>query len=169
LALLKGAANSPGRSITGHLNASNTDKPGLYGLTVDSGSIGYGDNGAQISGTGIPTGDTIAKVLSSSTALLAMAPSTETPETLAISADVNGPDSLTPVANGSYPACVAPCMTSLALNGNNDTFSAPFYDYKNDALYVGDDSGYLHKFTPVFNGTPAEVVTCESPPVGPCI
>ncbi len=39
----------------------------------------------------------------------------------------------------------------------NDSLSSPFYDYTNDILYVGDDGGALHKFTGVFNGTPAEV------------
>jgi hypothetical protein len=38
--------------------------------------------------------------------------------------------------------------------GANDTFSAPFYDYAADnAIYVGDDSGKLHKITGVFSGT----------------
>jgi hypothetical protein len=31
------------------------------------------------------------------------------------------------------------------------TRSSPFVDYTNDVAYVGDDSGYLHKFTCVFN------------------
>jgi hypothetical protein len=41
----------------------------------------------------------------------------------------------------------------------NDTNSSPFYDYATDTLYVGDNSGYLHEFTNVFKGTPAETVT----------
>jgi hypothetical protein len=50
-------------------------------------------------------------------------------------------------------------MTTLPLGGlANDTNSSPFYDYTNDALYVGDDNGSLHKFQPVFGGAPAEVV-----------
>jgi hypothetical protein len=40
-----------------------------------------------------------------------------------------------------------------------DTNSSVFYDYDNDVAYVGDDAGFLHKFTPVFNGIPAEVTT----------
>jgi len=60
---------------------------------------------------------------------------------------------------GSYRGCPAPCMTTLALSGShNDTNSAPFYDYANDVLYVGDDSGVLHKFQNIFNsGTPSEI------------
>jgi len=66
---------------------------------------------------------------------------------------------LTNTAAASYRACTAPCMTSLTFNGSpDDTNSSPFYDYTNDVLYVGDDSGVLHKFTNIFNsGTPAEI------------
>jgi hypothetical protein len=54
----------------------------------------------------------------------------------------------------TYPGCTAPCMTSIALNGShNDLTSNPYYDYGTDSLYVGDSSGALHKFHPVFNGT----------------
>jgi hypothetical protein len=57
----------------------------------------------------------------------------------------------------SYSTCTAPCMTRITFSGgHNDTKSSPFYDYGNDAIYVGDDNGSLHKFTGVFNGTPAE-------------
>ncbi len=55
------------------------------------------------------------------------------------------------------------CMISVAFQspyGNPDTRSAPFYIYDGtDTLYVGDASGYLHKFTGVFNGTPGEMTT----------
>jgi len=51
------------------------------------------------------------------------------------------------------------CVRSIVFNGANaDTNSSPFYNYGTDALYVGDDSGLLHKFTGVFLGTPAEVI-----------
>jgi hypothetical protein len=41
-------------------------------------------------------------------------------------------------------------VTNLA---NNDTYSAPFYDFLgSDSLYVGDDQGSLEKFTGVFSG-----------------
>ncbi len=67
--------------------------------------------------------------------------------------------------NGSGALCAAPCFVALEFNKGSlgtqptDTNSAPFYDYYNDALYVGDNSGLLHKFTGVFKGTPAEVVS----------
>jgi len=64
------------------------------------------------------------------------------------------------VTPASYPSCTAPCMTRITFSGTttpNDTNSAPFYDYENDIIYVGDDSGALHKFHPAFNGTPTEV------------
>ncbi len=61
----------------------------------------------------------------------------------------------------NYPGCTAPCMTVIpfATVTNNDTNSSPFYDYSHDVLYVGDDNGQLHKFSPVFNGTPAEITS----------
>jgi len=71
------------------------------------------------------------------------------------------PDSINIVAASAYPSCTTPCMTTLAFSGGaNDTNSSPFYDYFNDALYVGDNNGSLHKFQPVFtSGTPAEVAS----------
>ena len=70
---------------------------------------------------------------------------------------INGPDAaLTTAASAAaYQNCTAPCMFTMALS-HNDTLSAPFYDYHGDALYVGDDSGYLHQFTGVLNGVPTE-------------
>lgn len=54
------------------------------------------------------------------------------------------------------------CISSLTFAGGfNDTRSSPFYDYANDTLYVGDNSGRVHKFTGVFgdNSVLAEVST----------
>jgi len=63
-------------------------------------------------------------------------------------------------SGGDYRAYTSgPVYISLVFkNGNNDTYSQPFYDYSSgqDAIYVGDDSGYLHKFTGVFYGSPSE-------------
>lgn len=71
------------------------------------------------------------------------------------------PDSVSIVANSAYPSCTAPCATLLPFSGSaNDTLSSPFYDYFDDALYVGDNNGALHKFQPVFtSGIPAEIST----------
>ncbi len=68
------------------------------------------------------------------------------------------------VSNGSYRGCTAPCYTTFTFSGSaNDSNSSPFYIYptgsttgNNDIIYVGDDSGKVHKFTGVFVGTPAE-------------
>lgn len=61
----------------------------------------------------------------------------------------------------SYQGCIAPCQTTITFSGTAalDTTSSPFYDYANDVIYVGDSNGFLHKFTGVFSGTPAEVVS----------
>jgi hypothetical protein len=64
--------------------------------------------------------------------------------------------------NGLYRACGAPCMTTIDLRSGpgpttRDVTSSVFYDYTNDIAWVGDSEGWLHKFTGVFKGTPAEV------------
>jgi hypothetical protein len=77
------------------------------------------------------------------------------------------PGPINVVSASQYPTCTLPCMTTLAFSGGaNDTNSSPFYDYANDVLYAGDDSGTLHRFTPVFTtGTPSEVTASGSWPV----
>jgi hypothetical protein len=78
---------------------------------------------------------------------------------------VSTPLPLLRTLRASYPACVAPCFTTIPLRnvgntGNDDdTNSSVFYDYEHDVAYVGDDSGVLHKYSPVFNGVLAEVLT----------
>ena len=79
--------------------------------------------------------------------------------------DVDDPMTLTTQASPAYRNCTAPCMITIAFSTASggtaapDTHSSPFYDYSSDVLYVGDDEGFLHKFTGVFNGTPTEVVS----------
>jgi hypothetical protein len=75
------------------------------------------------------------------------------------------PGAITVATASQYPTCSAPCMTTLPFSGGaNDTNSATFLDYPDDALYVGDDNGTLHKFTPVFTtGEPAEITTSGWP------
>jgi hypothetical protein len=72
------------------------------------------------------------------------------------------PGTPTGATAAGYRSCTAPCFTALAFNGgitHLDSNSAPFVDYNSDTLYVGDDTGTLHKFSGVFSGTPAEVTT----------
>lgn len=73
----------------------------------------------------------------------------------------SSPVTLSSTAVGSYRACSAPCMTVIPFSGGaDDSGSAAFYDYSGaDTLYIGDDSGKLHKFTGVFSGTPAEALS----------
>ncbi len=75
---------------------------------------------------------------------------------------VSNPMTLARVTNAQYPTCSAPCMTTEPLkdssgNPNADTGSSVFYVYGLDIAFVGDDAGWLHKITPVFDGVPAEV------------
>ena len=61
-----------------------------------------------------------------------------------------------------WTACSAgnSCVVSIPLSTNTgDPRSAPYVDYANDVICVGNIFGVLHKFTGVFNGTPAEVTT----------
>jgi hypothetical protein len=62
----------------------------------------------------------------------------------------------------SWGSCTAgnSCIVNLTFhNAPPSGNSSPFYVYNSDILYVGDDNGALHKFSPVFSGTPAEVTT----------
>jgi hypothetical protein len=105
-------------------------------------------DGTQVAFVQTPTSSTHAILV-----LLKWAPTAD-------GATSTAPDPINIVLPSVYPNCTPlPCMTLLPLSGSaNDTLSSPFYDYFNDALYVGDDSGSLHKFQPVFvSGTPAEV------------
>jgi hypothetical protein len=56
------------------------------------------------------------------------------------------------------------CVISVTfqVDTNLDTTSAPFVDYTNDVIYVGDSAGYLHKFNGVFRGTPGECTSSNT-------
>jgi hypothetical protein len=64
------------------------------------------------------------------------------------------------ISGSPWTACTAgiSCVATVPFSGTaQDNLSSPFVDYANDVIYVGDNIGSLHKFTGVFNGTPAEV------------
>jgi hypothetical protein len=66
------------------------------------------------------------------------------------------------ISGSNWSACPVgkSCIVSIPFNGSApDTNSAPFYDFNDDVLYIGDDNGMVHKFSGVFNGTPIEVTT----------
>ncbi len=159
LVLMKGLLGpTPPTGVTGSVTSGSTT------VTITGGTITAADVGLQITGGGIPANDSIVGITGSpatSLTLATVATATRTGETLTIRAEAVRRPVIPPIAtNASYRACTAPCMTTLLLSGSpNDTFSAPFYDYAGDALYVGDDSGNLHQFTGVFTGTPAETTT----------
>jgi hypothetical protein len=74
-----------------------------------------------------------------------------------VSDSVTSPETLTPGRRGCIAPCIAEFSLTDALVPSSDTNSSVFYDYSSDTAYVGDDSGVLHQFHPVFKGTPAEV------------
>jgi hypothetical protein len=66
------------------------------------------------------------------------------------------------VSNWASCSSGSSCLISVPFtNSAQAANSSPFYDYTpgSDTLYVGDDTGILHKFSPVLTGTPAEVTT----------
>ncbi len=162
LVLLKPGPNATGRTVTGTLSATSPN------VTISVGSFSATDVGAQITGTGIPAGDTIASVLSATTATLAAAPTAHASETLTIVSETAAAPGV-PIfqSNANYRSCVAPCYTTITLNGTtpNDTNSSPFYIYGGglDTMYVGDNAGKVHQFTGVFYGAPAETTTSGWP------
>ena len=63
----------------------------------------------------------------------------------------------------AYRACSSNCYFAITFDGISNTggtptFSSPFVDYSGDVLWAGDGNGRLHKFTGVFQGSPAEVI-----------
>jgi hypothetical protein len=82
----------------------------------------------------------------------------------AVGSSVNAGVDVAPVLAAAYRACVptsvAPCLVNIPFSSAvDDTRSSPFYDFGSDTIYVGDDADNLHKFTGIFGGTPAEVIT----------
>jgi hypothetical protein len=79
---------------------------------------------------------------------------------------VTAPTSLTGVLATNYRTCAAPCMTTLPLvsggatpTPTDDTTASVYIDYTHDIAWVADSGGWIHKFTGVFKGTPAEAST----------
>ena len=103
---------------------------GSTAVVATAGTFSAADVGAQITATGIPAGDTIAAVANTTHATLATA---ATASCGGHAATVHAETAVLPgvaptVANGSYRACTAPCMTTIAFNGTpNDTNSSPYY------------------------------------------
>jgi hypothetical protein len=158
--VLNTAANASGTTqplsfnnqFTGGTTASSKSVTGL-----PSGGCTAATAGSPIYGSGIPPGDTISSCTNTTITLTTAATATGSATITFNPATLAAPVTLTTNTSANYPSCVAPCMYVVALSGSpNDTYSSPFYDYTNDALYVGDNSSYLHQFTGVFNGTPTE-------------
>ena len=154
LVVLKWAPSATARGLT--VTASS----GSQAFTVTKGQLAATDVGAQVSGPGIPAGDTIASVntvANAGTLATAAISGAGVGETLSIYAETTLTPGVPPmVTPANYAACTAPCMTSVAFSdGNPDTNSAPYWDYGTGTIYVGDNGGYLHQFQFAF-GNPQE-------------
>jgi hypothetical protein len=150
------------------LTVQATLADGYYDITITSGTVPQTAVGMQIIGGGINAGTTISSVSGSIVTMSTKAQNNVTAETVYITmpGTLTAPASLTSqTSSANYQTCAAPCMLTLPLSGPaNDTFSAPFYDFAtDDAIYVGDDSGYLHQFSGVFTKAPSEVTTSPWP------
>jgi hypothetical protein len=169
LVLLKGAKASTSPTVTTptQLTTSNRTVTGCNPSTTsttlicNTGSFTSADVGTAISdGTHILLGTTITGYTSGTTVMLSQDPATNGTSVSETVSDFTS----TVVSPANYSSCTPPCMTSMFLHGSpGDTYSAPFYDFTNDDLYVGDDSGKLHQFTGVFLGTPTENTTSPWP------
>jgi hypothetical protein len=171
---------------TGSGSVTATTASGSKTFTVTTGTINSSEVGSLITGTGIPTGDTIAGVSGTTGTLTTAAGAgsgTGTALTIIGVAQLvlltypltppgtgvlGTPIAPTAETNTAYynggTGCTAPCSFTATLNGSPaDTWSSPYIDYASDTLYVGDAVGKLHKFTPVFKGAPAEVITAPWP------
>lgn len=160
LVVLKWAQTPATITANGNLTSNSTSITGTTGISA-------ADVGMQISDTThagcIPANDTIA-AFSGTTVTLATATSgtcgTQTGDSLILTTEAVGTPGVPP--SGTPSSCTAPCMATLAFSdSHNDTYSSPYYDYSNDALYVGDNNSYLHKFTGVFTGTPTEATAVQ--------
>jgi len=158
------ALTTTARTVSGGVHTTS----GSTNLTSSTGNFVSTEVGASISGTNIAPGSTVAAFISSTSITLSLnATGTSTTGSFTIQDFTS-----TVVSPTSYSGCTAPCMTSITLNAPvsattapNDALSNPWYDYTSgsDTLYVGADNGTLHKFHPVFGGTPAEVTTSPWP------
>jgi len=154
---------------TGLLGASNQASIVAYD-NLYSGCTGtvpqvywaYNTNGGQVTTSPVfsQTGDQVAFVQNNGgivASFVVVKWKSSTTET------VSAPLTLAPTA-----CTTAPCMAAIPLTdgsgfATNDTISSIFYDYSGDTAWVGDSASWLHKFHPVFNGTPAEVRTAPWP------
>lgn len=157
------AGSSSQATIVGYKN--------LYATTCTTGSVpsvafAYNTGGtATLSPVLSLDGTQIAYIQTSSSVatLVLLKPSLTSGGTISSPAPIPGGA----VSLSAYPNCTAPCYTTITLNGSpNDTNSSPYYDYNTaggDILWVGDNSGNVHNFNPVFFGStttpPAETTT----------
>lgn len=135
-----GGCQTPTQAVPATFWSYNTGTGAIADLSP---VLSFFDNGAQVAFT---------QRVGTAASLVLLKWSSSSPGTVGV------PTTPTSVTAANYRACTAPCMVTLSL-GADDNDSSTFVDYANDTLYVGDDTGRLHKFTGVFQGTPQEAGT----------
>jgi hypothetical protein len=141
--------------------AYNTNGSNAYTGTI--GSPVFNLNGNQIAYVQYACSTSACSTVTSSLVLLRFNPSGGGTLTVPVAPTLAASAS---AYYNSGAGCTAPCYYTFSL-ATSSTWSQPYLDYNSDSLYVGNDAGKLYKFSPVFNGVPAEItatfpVTIES-------
>ncbi len=170
--LTSGSANFTTTGLTTAMVGNAISGAGLPTGTIiasrNSSTSGTLSVSATASATETATVAGVASLVLVKMAAAGQPPTTQVGSGTAVTAPVT-PTQSSSAAN--YRSCTKyPCYITFALSGAySDTNSAPFYVYYDltygnaDNMYVGDDGGYLHRFTGVFLGTPAETATTNWP------
>jgi hypothetical protein len=151
---INGAGSSAQADLVGVNNLYNTTCTGTVPTVLFAYFVGTGD--VQTSPVLSLDGTKLAFVESKTSASIF--------HVLTMDKSGNAGCPLSPPCNGTaYNLPAVPGVLNSAVDtrltmigGVSVNISSPFVDYDNDVAYVGDNSGELHKFTGVFNGTLAE-------------
>jgi hypothetical protein len=156
----------------GGSGGSSTASANILALNNLYPSCGLGPSTYFAYGTSTMTGGstTSSVALSMDGTKLAFVESTSTGSALHIlkwkagAGTISAPVTPTTATASTWSTCTN-CQMVLSMGSHSSTNSAPFVDYYDDAIYVGDDNGTLYKFNNAFLGSsPAKAwsVTVDS-------
>lgn len=164
-------SGNPAYTVTGFTNASTAASALASAIGTHIASTSAASSAAVVTLT--YTGTSTLAFSASSSYRFTTSVSPIRPATASVTVTISAPTQAAPyeptlaTSALNYHGCTAPCYYAIAFkNSNSDSYSSPFYTYNgviNDYLYVGDDNGYLHRFSSVFDGNPAETTTGNWP------